>query len=257
MISIKKSKEPPRILRERGKAEIEVLKQEFLQHKADYESGKKKFAFDSGIYGSSSVKKTLIKAQHGKCFLCESKITHISFGDVEHFRPKGGSRQNIDEKEMKVPGYYWLAYAWENLFLACQLCNQRFKKNLFPLENQTQRAASHKDDVNKEKPLFINPETENPEDFISFRGEIPFAVEGNARGKTTIEATGIDRVELNDMRLATLKKLKMIYDLASLNPQIPESIEAVNYLQKCRESSHEYAAAIRANVKDNFKFILR
>ena len=46
-----------------------------------------------------------------------------------------------------------------------------------------------------ENPLFINPETENPEDFISFRGEIPFAVDGNFRGKTTIESTGIDRVK--------------------------------------------------------------
>ena len=56
--------------------------------------------------------------------------------------PKGGTRQTADEKEMKVPGYFWLAYAWQNLFLACQLCNQRFKKNLFPLENPDERAFS-------------------------------------------------------------------------------------------------------------------
>ena len=96
----------------------------------------------------------MIKAQHGKCFLCESKITHISFGDVEHFRPKGGSRQTTDEKAMKVPGYFWLAYAWQNLFLACQLCNQRYKKNLFPLENPDERAFSEAE-LEKKKNRFL------------------------------------------------------------------------------------------------------
>jgi hypothetical protein len=257
MISIKKPKEPPNILQERGKKEIDDLCLAFLKHQADYESGAMKFKFDSGIYGSKSVKNALIKAQHDKCFLCESKITHISYGDVEHFRPKGGSRQSVDEKDMKVPGYYWLAYIWENLFLACQICNQRFKKNLFPLENPKDRAISHENDLSKEKPVFINPETENPENFISFRGEIPFAVDGNIRGKITIEATGINRDELNEMRLATLKKLKMIYELANGNPQIPESIEAMNYLQECQSDFHEYAAAIRANMKDEFRFVLK
>jgi len=255
MISINKPEEPPKILSEKGKTEIDALCKEYELDKADYESGKKKFEFDSGIYGSKTVKNALIKAQHGKCFLCESKITHISYGDVEHFRPKGGSRQSNDE-EMKVPGYYWLAYVWENLFLACQICNQRFKKNLFPLENPKDRAVSHKSDLRKEKPLFINP-AGNPEEFISFRGEIPFAVDGNIYGKTTIEATGIDRVELNEMRLAVLKKLKMIYDLALLNPQIPESVEAMEYLQQCLSDFHEYAAAIRANLKDGFKYVMK
>ncbi len=256
MISIDKPKEPPKILREKGKTEIENLCLKFLEHKADYESGAMAFKFDSGIYGSKSVKNALIKAQHGKCFLCESKITHISYGDVEHFRPKGGSRQS-NEETMKVPGYYWLAYVWENLFLACQICNQRFKKNLFPLENPKDRAISHESDLNKEKTLFINPETENPENFISFRGEIPFAIDGNMRGKITIEAAGINRDELNEMRLATLKKLKMIYDLAILNPQIPESVEAINYLQQCQGNFHEYASAIRANMKENFKYVMK
>lgn len=256
MISIKKPKESPKILREKGKTETDDLCLEFANNKTGYESGASKFKFNSKIYGSKSVKNALIKAQHGKCFLCESKITHIAYGDVEHFRPKGGSRQSVDEKDLKVPGYYWLAYVWQNLFFACQLCNQRFKKNLFPIENSDDRAVSHESDLGLEKPLFINPETENPENFISFRGEIPFAVDGNVRGKTTIEAAGINRSELNEMRLTTLKQLKIIYELASLNPEIPESKEAINYLQKCQADSNEYASAIRANMKDSFRFVI-
>lgn len=256
MIRIKKPEISPKILQEKGKVETDALREEYLQNRIDYESGAKKFEFDSKIYGSKSVKNALIKAQHGKCFLCESKITHISYSDVEHFRPKGGFRQN-NEEAIKTPGYYWLAYDWKNLFLACQLCNQLFKKNLFPLENPQDRATSHERDLSREKPLFINPETENPEEFISFRGEIPFAVGGNNRGKTTIEATGIDRIELDEMRLEILKPLKALYELANLNPDIPESEEASALLQEYQTDSHEYAAAICANMKDGFIYVMK
>lgn len=249
MIRIKKPQKVPLVLKNKGEKET-------LKMCDAYENeGQRTFDFDSKIYGDKTVKAALIEAQHGKCFLCESKIAHISFGDVEHFRPKGGSRQKETEK-MKQPGYYWLAYVWENLFLACQICNQRFKKNLFPLENPSARTASHKGNLNREKPLFINPEIENPEQFISFRGEIPFALEGNVRGETTVELLGINRVELNEMRLATLKKLKTIYQLANKNPETIESVAAMNYLQDCISNSHEYASAIRANLREDFKYII-
>jgi hypothetical protein len=48
---------------------------------------------------------------------------------------------------LEQPGYFWLAYVWANLFLACQLCNQSFKKNLFPLADPAKRARSHLHDL--------------------------------------------------------------------------------------------------------------
>ena len=52
------------------------------------QAGQVKLMFDSSLYGAPDVKQTLIEIQHGKCCFCESKITHIAYGDVEHFRPK-------------------------------------------------------------------------------------------------------------------------------------------------------------------------
>nr|WP_239015299.1 AAA family ATPase [Archangium violaceum] len=78
----------------------------------------------------------------GKCAFCESQLAHISYGDVEHFRPKAGWRQE-EGGPLGRPGYYWLAYEWTNLFLACTLCNQQFKRNLFPLRTPSRRARSH------------------------------------------------------------------------------------------------------------------
>jgi hypothetical protein len=132
MIRITKPEQAPSILRKRGQRTTEANQQAFI-------NGERTFKFDSSIYGAKSVKMALIKAQHDKCAFCESKVGHIAFGDVEHYRPKGGVRQN-DTGPLEQPGYFWLAYAWENLFFACQLCNQSFKKNLFPLADPARRA---------------------------------------------------------------------------------------------------------------------
>ncbi len=72
------------------------------------------------VYSDISVRKVLLKMFHGKCAYCESKITAIYNGDIEHFRPKG----EIKEANPSKPGYYWLAADWDNLLFACPFCNQ-------------------------------------------------------------------------------------------------------------------------------------
>lgn len=89
---------------------------------------------------------------------CESKIGHIGYGDVEHFRPKAGWIQNIEQ--LHEPGYYWLAYEWENLLLSGQRCNQHHKKNFFPLIKPSDRALSHHADASDEQPVFIHAANE-------------------------------------------------------------------------------------------------
>lgn len=247
MIRVKKPKEVPEILSNQGIAKRAEMCDAF-------DKGEIKFDFDNQIYGHETVKSVLKKSQHDKCFLCESKVTHVSSGDVEHFRPKGGYRQSAQHKLQK-PGYFWLAYEWRNLFFVCELCNRRFKKNLFPLLKTKSRCTSHKIDINQEEPLFINPETENPEDYISFRGEIVFAIDGNVRGQTTIEGAGLDRVELENNRKTTLEKIKRIYEIANATPELPQSQEAISYLyDECTSETHEYSAMIKTALKAEFKF---
>jgi hypothetical protein len=104
------------------------------------------------VYSEKEVRKQLVKMHHGKCAYCESKITSMYSGDVEHFRPKGGYGF---ENPITKPGYYWLASDWDNLLLACPFCNQtntheisvdggvielvQGKLNQFPLLTQTYR----------------------------------------------------------------------------------------------------------------------
>jgi uncharacterized protein (TIGR02646 family) len=246
MIRVNKPHDAPAILNTKGKAKRRV-------HIDAFNRGERKFSFDAKIYGHKTVKEALIKAQHGKCFLCESKITHISHGDVEHFRPKAAYRQSASDT--LHTGYYWLAYEWSNLFLACQLCNQVFKKNLFPLSNPTARATSHKKSLNKEKPLYLDPSVDDPEQHISFRREVPFPVGSSARGKATITDLGLERLKLNERRLEHYERLRVLYKVAQMNPPIPQSTDAKTLLYRATLDSAEYASMSRAALKANFELV--
>lgn len=196
--------------------------------------------------------------------MCESKITHIDYGDVEHFRPKKAFCQS-NEENLTRPGYFWLAYRWDNLFLACTLCNRRHKRNLFPLGHGGVRAISPFADLSEEKPLFINPadpDEDDPETLISFRvdelsGVIPYAVENNPKGEATIKGGRLDRAKLCQRRMALLKPILALYKVAVLNMSQPESEEANSILQSILEDvtsdSAEYAGMFRAAVRTNFE----
>ncbi len=251
MIRVNKPKLAPKTLRTKGKKKTLANCKSYTQDSKAYDTDTKKFDFDSKIYGHKTVKAALRKAQHDKCCFCESKVTHISYGDVEHFRPKAGVKQRTGVP-MEKPGYYWLAYEWSNLFFSCQLCNQRYKETLFPLIKQGDRAKSHNDVINLEKPLFINP-TEDVEKFISFREEVIFAIGDKPRGKATIKALGLDRDELNDMRKDYFDKLELIYELANHKPPMPKSEKAKKHITNSIQNSSQYASMIRCAVKAKFK----
>ncbi|WP_052518659.1 hypothetical protein [Archangium violaceum] len=211
-----------------------------------YEKGKKLFEFEPGIYAHETVKQALLEAQHGKCAFCESKFAHISYGDVEHFRPKAEWRQ-AEGAPSGRPGYYWLAYEWTNLFLACTLCNQQFKKNLFPLRTPALRARSHKQDETAEDPLLLDPAVDDPESFISFREEVPYAVGGNARGEETIRVLGLRRETLAEQRRKHLSLVNALRRLITLRD--PEATKARKLLQDMQQDRGEYASMTRACLR--------
>ena len=73
--------------------------------------------FNSSIW--KMAKDQLRKESGGKCAYCEASTEVVAHGDVEHFRPKSV--------------YWWLAYCYDNYLFACQICNQSFKGNDFPV----------------------------------------------------------------------------------------------------------------------------
>jgi hypothetical protein len=173
---------------------------------------------------------------------CESRVTHIDYGDVEHYRPKGGYVQAPGHL-LQSPGYYWLAYDWSNLLLSCCLCNQRHKANLFPLLDATARAICHRDDVAGERPVFINPATENPTEFIGFNQEYPFGIDALGRGESTIKALGLDREELAEMRRKRLEEAR-------------RTIRTVRVLRHLRERDGQLCAELAQLLREHELAIL-
>lgn len=253
MIRIQKPDEAPEILRKRGKQKATLHSQAYEKDAAKYRSGECRFVFDATIYGAPEVKAALVEAQHSKCCFCESKVGDD--GDVEHFRPKAACCQSPKASLIR-PGYYWLAYEWDNLMLSCSACNQRSKRNQFPLIDPRQRVNHHGDDLGIEQPVFINPGREDPEQFISFRQEFAFPL--GKRGKATIDAIRLNREILTDRRRDRLAWLDCLRELVARPIQAsdpPDFVEAVktakNLLAQSAEDSAEFAGCVRANRKNS------
>ena len=242
MIRVHKPKTPPAILTTQGAAETKAHRDAYVHDRKAYRDGTKTFEFTSAIYGHESVKKALIEAQHGKCAFCESRITHVQYGDVEHFRPKKGV---LHGTSLMRPGYYWLAYDWDNLLLACQICNQRHKRNAFPLLRGSVRARSHLGSIAKERPLFIHPGQEDPQDEIEFRDHAPVAHNGSIRGRRTIIGLGLERRELMEERERHLEIIRHLSAARSALPQGPLRNEIDDHLRRASHDSQPYSAMVR------------
>ena len=272
MIRIHKPKTPPERLAIDGKEKQKELCDLYSQNPSLYETGTKKtkaekksiqkFNFASFIYGDPIVKQELSKAQHKKCCFCESKIG--SDGDVEHFRPKGAYKQKL-QQSLQHPGYYWLAYEWDNLYLSCTGCNQRYKQNLFPLQDPTKRATNHTHSIDDEQPLFIDMGKEEPSDFISFRSEFAYEINGNQRGEVVIKFLGLNSKEraIAENRFEHLAGLKILADLVDLAASQPKNIELQDLARKAKDrldaailDNAEFTAVSRCAIDSKFQYVI-
>ena len=120
---------------------------------------------------------------HSKCAYCEANTKVVAHGDVEHYRPKSI--------------YWWLAYTYDNYLFSCQICNQTYKSNHFPIggrlakepkvlanmtdaeldvlikkytidprKNSSDNSVVGLKKLLREKPLLLNPYIDFPEDWF-------------------------------------------------------------------------------------------
>ncbi|MCO7626927.1 hypothetical protein NJC08_10920 [Pseudomonas fluorescens] len=166
----------------------------------------------------SDYKKDFSQAQLGRCGYCEGQVLGLQYGDVEHIQPKAEVHTLEDKPEdwgrevpwsssvagrkrknsVIKPGYWWRAYSWDNYLLSCQICNQQWKTNFYPVAGvhvvcPTQTC----------RPLLLSPFDDHFEAQIHFTygrlGEIRALTD---EGKATIATCGLDRPSL---RLARYK----------------------------------------------------
>jgi hypothetical protein len=144
---------------------------------------------------------------HKKCAYCEGNYEAGSWMDVEHYRPKDKVADDVNH-----PGYYWLAYNYQNLLLACNKCNRGSgKSTFFPIEGIRAYLPGHS--LEDEKPLLLNPYNDK-----NIEEHITFGIKGIITGKTdkgreTIKICNLGREELNTARQRSweIKKIHLLF----------------------------------------------
>lgn len=188
----------------------------------------------SDRYKLDDIREALITIYKHKCAFCEQKVEQYH---VEHYRPK------------KI--YYWLAFSWDNLLMACPNCNSPKGQN-FDLGTGKTRVVFNNTQVNLrlinsssagydaiEEPKMVNPEITNPHGLIRF--QMSGIIESDdERFKYTIEKCKIDRTYLNDERRKILDVFKRDIRSAMLEPDPnTRKIQIKTIVTKFRDDSQD------------------
>ena len=250
MIRVKRP-EPPQILKDKSKTwNNQAIK---AVEKAVDKGEKPKYEWNSDWYGHEEVREALRELFHDKCAYCESRIRHITWDQVEHYRPKKGYGKN--PKHLKKPGYYWLGYTWTNLLLSCPRCNQPpGKANQSPVKGK--RARRPTDDVSLERPLLLDPTRDDPAQHLACDLTTGMLVERNesARGRATIDICKLNRDELVDERREVITLLGQNRSLVQVCAEfISDPAAKQEALDKLKEQkgrltadTAQYLAVVRA-----------
>ena len=196
---------------------------------------------------------------HMKCAYCEVSLARFDW-DVEHYRPKGRVRERRDH-----PGYYWLAYDWENLLPSCTYCNQNRKErptfedpvpgesggkhDQFPIADETKRAMSPGDDYSLEEPLLIDPSIEDPSDHLGyFPAGGMFALGASRKGETSIRIFRLNlRRIVNERRrdLAIVRQVMQMRNRAVERGEAAAAAEAEDILSSLAADDRPFAGMVR------------
>jgi len=204
--------------------------------------------FPSYLWRNDHVRFPLYKYQNKKCCYCERKRTLSREFDVEHFRPKS------EVKDEDHPGYWWLAFKWDNYFLACKPCNQTHKISHFPLMPDGIRAITPSDGLCDEYPVLINLEKENPAQFFNYKMDWPNTrayIKGSddlGRGEENRILLGLNEEPIPEERgeiyaVAHASYIKLVLAIANKNSRL-EKIEIKN-IKRITSKSARFSGAAR------------
>lgn len=157
---------------------------------------------------------------------CESQVSHVYYGDVEHIRPKATDK------------YPHLEFEWTNLGYCCARCNN-----------------VKKDQFDEACPI-IDPYSEDPATHLIAFGSAMRHKAGSERGALTITTIDLNRPELVERRAMRLTQLQHAIDACyrtsndTIRSTLLTALEEEGDVDK--EFSMFTAALISANKKSNF-----
>lgn len=172
MIELKKTEKPQSLI-DNGDKWTKDLMNDFYQTNVIDKTKQNK-------YNKPDIKQALIDETNEKCAYCESKITHVYPGDIEHIIPKSL--------------YPRLTFSWNNLTLGCFWCNNK------------------KRDFLSKECMLLNPYKDKTNIHLRAFGPIILHINNSKRGEITWRKLELNRTELRDKRLEKIEELKNLID---------------------------------------------
>ena len=183
---------------------------------AKVRSGKTPTRTEKGRYNHAEIKEALLAETHRKCAYCESKLRHVTYGDIEHVVPK------TDDPSR------W--FDWANLTLACDVCN------------------TNKDDAPGTGDAFIDPYAVDPEDHFWQMGPLVYPKPGCEAAALTERLLKLNRADLVERRKKRQDHLMKMLEVVERcgNPQLKDLLWEEFSAES--DAENEYAALSRAIV---------
>jgi hypothetical protein len=226
-------------------------------------------SFDSTFW--KLAKTQLKKESFDKCAYCEANTAVVAHGDVEHYRPKSV--------------YWWLAYTYDNYLFACQICNQIYKSDNFPINGVPFIAPSVQNDSSLQEleslagnispdpidtnlhytlqtflqnhqlelALLINPYFDNPTEYIAYEADdiikevkiVPKNISQKPYIKAMEDYYGINRVELANFRFQTYREFRIYKKTLQQNIDTDFKNEVVAQIEFMKSDKALFAGMIR------------
>lgn len=214
MILVKRLKEPVILRNNKAKWLSDYLAAITTHNLAPTKKNKDKVTSKENKYRQTDIKGSLKLMFADKCAYCESYIGHVSYGHIEHFRPKS-----------KYPKQ---CFNWNNLLLGCEVCNgAQYKGIKFPQK--------------KDNGPLVNPSKEDPFAYLTFDYDPATGTANvfgkNARGNVTENILGLNRPALLRHRNRIVRRMAIMAINASKG-----DIIALTEMKKHIQSDEEYSA---------------
>lgn len=176
--------------------------------------GEQPTATEKGRYNHPDIKAALVAETSGKCAYCESKLRHVTYGDIEHVVPKSTDTTK------------W--FSWTNLTLACDVCNTK------------------KSDAHVDHETFVDPYVTDPEEEFWHAGAMMYPKPGRDAAALTESLLGLNRTELLERRTTRMNGLMKILEVVERCGNA--DLKQILWEDFCRESDspNEYAALSRS-----------
>jgi len=174
-----------------------------------------------------------------KCWYTETKFGG-DYQEIEHYRPKKGTKDIDGNIHVSHPGYYWLAFELSNYRL-CKSRPNRKKGTFFPIVDERFRASSTAQSWRDEIPFFLDPLKETDVILLSFNDDgVPVAQDGigdkdTQRVNFTIEKYFLDERVLNTRRRQTWQTSRALY---------------YSYLSQMKEANEVGSIAARTKAEE-------